>query len=61
MSSLYFQDANGPSAEAILIFSDGAMVLILPIATGVLVYMFSLIFALPTYSLLIESQLLEFT
>lgn len=61
MRNLYLQDANGPSAEAMLSFSDGAMLLIIPIAFGVLVFMLSFFYAVPTYSRLIESQLLEFT
>jgi len=61
MSSLYLQNANGPAAESILSFSDSVMLLILPIATGVLFYMFSLGFKLPSHRNLKEHQALEFT
>jgi len=61
MYSLYLQNANGPSAESMLSFSDSAMLLILPIASGVLLYLASLLFKLCTHRLLIEHQALEFT
>jgi len=61
VSSLYFQDANGPSAESILSFSDGVLVLILPIALGVLFYIVSFIINSPSFRLLTEHQALEFT
>ena len=41
-------------------FSDGSLLLILPIAFGVLVFMLSFFFPVPNNSTLIESQLLEF-
>jgi len=41
-------------------FSDGTLLLILPIAFGVLVFMLSFFFPVPNNSTLIESQLLEF-
>ena len=61
MSSLYLQDANGPSAESILSFSDGVMLLICPVAFGVLLFMFSLLGKLPTHRFLVDHQALEFT
>ena len=61
MSSLYLQNANGPAAESMLRFSDSVLLLILPIATGVLLYMFSLLFKVCSHRFLIEHQLLEFT
>ena len=61
MYSLYLQNANGPSAESMLSFSDSVILLILPIATGVLLYMASLLYKVCTYRLLIEHQSLEFT
>ena len=61
MSSLYLQDANGPSAESILAFSDSVMLLILPIAFGVLAFLVSLLFKTFTYRALVEHQSLEFT
>merc|ERR1712212_370158 len=61
MSSLYLQNANGPSAEAMLSFSDAVILLILPIAAGVLLFLLSLIPKLFTHRLLIEHQTLEFT
>jgi len=61
MSSLYLQDANGPAAESMLSFSDSVIFLILPIAFGVLLYLFSLFFSVCTHRLLIEHQSLEFT
>ena len=61
MYSLYLQNANGPAAEYMLSFSDGVILLILPIALGVLLYMSSLIFKLRSHRLLTEHQLLEFT
>merc|ERR1712212_1333272 len=54
-------NANGPAAESLLTFSDGVMLLVLPIAFGVLLFMFSLVFRSFTHRLLIESQALEFT
>ena len=61
MSSFYLQNANGPSAEFILSFSDSVMLLIVPIAIGVLVYIFSLLRPSPSHRLLLEHQALEFT
>jgi len=60
MSTLYFQDANGISAEALLCFSDGTLLLILPILFGVMFLLCSLFFKLPRHRLLTESQGLEF-
>ena len=57
----YLQDANGASAEALLSFSDSVLLLILPIAFGVLLFMFSLVLRLPSYRHFISSQVLEFT
>jgi len=61
VSSLYLQDANGPSAEAMLSFSDSVLLLILPIAIGVCIFMFSLLRSSPTFRNLVEHQALEFT
>ena len=61
MQSLYLQNANGPSAESMLSFSDSVMLLILPIAFGVLLYISSLMLNLCTHRLLSEHQSLEFT
>jgi len=60
MSSLYLQDANGPTSEALLSFSDLVMVLILPIAFGVFFILVSLVIRLPRHRNLTESQFLEF-
>ena len=61
MSSLYLQDANGPGAESILAFSDSVLLLILPIAFGVLTFLTSLIYKSFTFRALVEHQALEFT
>ena len=61
MSSLYLQNANGPAAESILSFSDSVMLLILPIAFGVLLYIVTLCLSLFSYRNLSEHQSLEFT
>jgi len=61
MRSLYLQNANGPAAESMLSFSDSVIILILPIAFGVLLYMSSLLFKVCTHRLLSEHQALEFT
>ena len=61
MYSLYLQNANGPSAESMLSFSDSVILLILPIASGVLLFMASLLCQVCTHRLLIEHQSLEFT
>lgn len=61
MQSLYLQNANGPAAESMLSFSDSVMLLILPIAFGVLLYMISLTMKVCTHRLLSEHQSLEFT
>lgn len=61
MQSLYLQNANGPAAESMLRFSDLVILLILPIAFGVLLYIFSLLLSYPSHRLLTESQSLEFT
>jgi len=42
-------------------FSDGTLLLILPIAFGVLVFMLSFFISVPNTSILTESQPLEFT
>lgn len=60
MSSYYLQDANGPSAEALISFSDLTLLLILPIAVGVLLYIALLIFSIPSFRLFTEIQRLEF-
>lgn len=58
---LYLQNANGPSAEAVLYFSDFVILLILPIAIGVL--LFISLFFVRTFSwrYFIDLQVLEFT
>jgi len=61
VSSLYLQNANGPSAEFILTFYDSVILLILPIAFGVLLYIFSILISSPSFRLLKEHQALEFT
>ena len=60
MSSLYFQDANGPSAEALLSFSDLSLLLILPLCFGVFSCLFSLLLHSPTVRYYVENQFLEF-
>ena len=57
----YLQDANGPAAEAMLSFSDSVMLLILPIAVGVLTYLLSYLLRSPTHRFLVEHQILEFS
>lgn len=59
MSSLYLQNANGPSAEALLSFSDLTILLILPICFGVMSWLFLLLFRAPTVRFYLENQLLE--
>jgi len=61
MHSLYLQNANGPAAESILSFSDSVMLLILPIAFGVILYIVTLCLKLCSYRNLKEHQSLEFT
>lgn len=61
MSPLYLQNANGPAAESIVSFSDIVILLILPIAFGVLLYIVTLLFKLSSYRNLKEHQSLEFT
>jgi len=61
MHSLYLQNANGPAAEALLSFSDSVMLLILPIAAGVLLFIASLLLKSGRHRLLTEHQSLEFT
>ena len=61
MPSLYLQNANGPAAETMLSFSDSVILLILPIAVGVLLYIASLVLKVSTHRLLTEHQALEFT
>ena len=60
ISNFYLQDANGPTSEALLRFADLVMVLILPIAIGVFVFLISLVIRYPRHRLVSESQLLEF-
>lgn len=60
MFSLYLQNANGPSAEAMLSFSDSVLLLILPIAFGVIIYIIILCSKYPAYRFLTEHQSLEF-
>ena len=60
VSSLYFQDANGPSAEALLSFSDLTLILVLPICFGVISFLFSLLLHSPSVRYYVENQFLEF-
>ena len=60
ISTLYFQDANGPSAEAILCFSDGVLLFILPILVLVLLFILSYLFSELSYRAFKECQLVEF-
>jgi len=60
ITNFYLQDANGPSAESILLFSDLVLMLILPIALGVLVFLGSLSFKIPSFRFLTDHQALEF-
>merc|ERR1712142_216356 len=53
-------NANGPAAEAILTFSDSVMLLVLPIAFGVLLFIFSLLLSVNLNRFSIEHQALEF-
>merc|ERR1712212_871861 len=55
------QNANGPSAEAILSFSDCVIILILPIAFGIIVYIALLLLKSSAYRNFTEHNLLEFT
>lgn len=60
-SSSIQQNANGPSAEAILSFSDCVIILILPIAFGIIVYIALLLLKSSAYRNFTEHNLLEFT
>jgi len=60
VSSNYLQDANGPSIEAILSYSDLTLCLILPIAVLVLLLLFSLLLSSPSAMNYREHQGLEF-
>jgi len=60
VSTLYFQDANGPSAEALLSFSDLSLVLVLPICFGVIRCLFILLLQSPCVRYYVEHQFLEF-
>ena len=55
------QNANGPSAEALLSFSDCVIILILPIAFGIIVYIALLLLKSSAYRNFTEHNLLEFT
>jgi len=59
--SLYLPNANGPSAEALLSFSDSVMLLVLPIAAGILLYIFRIILSIAAFRKFTEHNLLEFT
>jgi hypothetical protein len=61
VSSFYFQDANGPSAEGILSFSDLTIALILPVSFLVLGSIIIMLQKLPSYRNFTEHQALEFT
>jgi len=58
--STYFQNPNSPFAEKILLFSDGVMLLIIPIAFGVLYYILRLTSRFPLFRKLTDNQALEF-
>jgi len=60
MHNLYLQNANGPSAEAIISFSDLVMVLAIPIAIVVLLFILSLLKRSFTHRFYVEHQSLEF-
>ena len=60
MSSFYFQDANGPGAEALLSFSDLSLLLILPIAFGIMLYILLLTLISPRFRFFTEHQRVEF-
>ena len=60
MHNLYLQNANGPSAEAILSFSDLVIVLIIPISIVVFCFILSFLSRSPTHRFFIEHQALEF-
>merc|ERR1712168_576380 len=53
-------NANGPSAEAMLSFSDSVILLVIPIAFGVISYILFLCRKSLTHRSLIEHQYLEF-
>ena len=57
---MYLQDANGPSIEAILSYSDLTLCLILPVAVLVLLLLFSHLLSSPTVLSYREHQGLEF-
>ena len=59
ISNLYLQDANGPTCEALLSFSDLVYLVILPIAVGVLVFQVRLTLKSPTFRYFTDSQPLE--
>jgi len=61
VSSFYLQDANGPSIEAILSYSDLTLCLILPIAVLVLLLLFVHSLSYPKVLHYREHQGLEFT
>ena len=54
------QNANGPSAEALLIFHDLVMVLVLIVASSILVFLFSYSRSALSYRFFTEHQTLEF-
>jgi cytochrome c oxidase subunit 2 len=60
ISYYYFQNANGPSAEALLCFSDLTLLLIMPIGFCVASLLFCIVLELPLFRSLLEHQPLEF-
>jgi len=58
---LYLQNANGPSIEAILAYSDLTVCLILPVAVLVLLLLFAHMLSSPRVRSYREHQCLEFT
>jgi cytochrome c oxidase subunit 2 len=59
--SSYLQDANGATAEILLSFSDCTLILILPLAFGVLLFLVSFRLPSPSHRFLSEHQAVEFT
>jgi len=57
---LYLQDSNGPSAEAMLSFSDLTIALALPVSLLVLGTILTLLQSLPSHRYFVEHQALEF-
>lgn len=54
------QNANGPSAEALLIFHDLVMVLVLLVASSILIFGFNYLLSTFSFRFFTEHQALEF-